>query len=675
MTDESMYNCVAPSDLECATTCTTLEACSDCNCSVSQTDIGGPWGDVMDVLICLLPFFFLVVTTIVPRWTLPTTQSLPMSALLLFIIRLTYLGSDPLLASASVVLGLLEAMTPLSIMAGAICLFETMQATGCMPFILREMEHLTGSSKLAELSLIFSFAYLLEGASGFGTPAALCAPMLVRMGHPTLESIVVVLLFNTFATVWGAVGTPLWFGFGQVVADNTNSQDEAEEMLLDISFKAAIALAVAAVILLPLILKILVPWKEIRANWLFVTLSTASTIGPSVGMAFVNYEFPSLIGGLVGCLVSALLIHYRVGLRVSDDEDEQELDDEGQSVNNSKQLSDTPKVESSTSDSAQEADNDNDEDKENPSIPSPSLQPSFHDSNSSNHEEPHPSERSHRDYDVDSLLGPRKESHEPGYLKEVIFRTFPIWAVVLLLVLTRVEQVGLKERLTKQTPYFDIHFGTLGTFRLSSSLVIQMRDIMTYPNLNWKYELLYIPFIMPFVIVSILTMILFRKELTCKPSDIFVTVGKRLYNPAIALMGALVLVQLTIRTGSMAPAFILGTVLADWFQEGFVIVSPLLGALGAFFSGSNTVSNLTFGEIQTIAAENVGTSSTAMLALQTVGASAGNGICLNNIIAACAVVGMSGAGAEGKILLQTYKYVLASTTISTVVMLTLFFRF
>jgi lactate permease len=134
-----------------------------------------------------------------------------------------------------------------------------------------------------------------------------------------------------------------------------------------------------------------------------------------------------------------------------------------------------------------------------------------------------------------------------------------------------------------------------------------------------------------------------------------------------------VLVQLMILTGTVAPAFILGTVLADWFQGAFVIICPLLGALGSFFSGSTTVSNLTFGSIQQIAAESIGTSITSMLALQAVGASAGNGICLNNIIAACAVVGLNVG--EGVILFKTYKFVFLCTTVATVVMLSFYFRF
>jgi lactate permease len=83
-----------------------------------------------------------------------------------------------------------------------------------------------------------------------------------------------------------------------------------------------------------------------------------------------------------------------------------------------------------------------------------------------------------------------------------------------------------------------------------------------------------------------------------------------------------------INGGSAAPATIIGGTLSEAFKEGWIVVAALIGALGSFFSGSTTISNLTFGEIQEIAAETIGLDSTAMLALQAAGASAGNGVCL-----------------------------------------------
>jgi L-lactate permease len=350
-----------------------------------------------------------------------------------------------------------------------------------------------------------------------------------------------------------------------------------------------------------------------------------------------------------------VLIQFKVGLRALPEDYNAELDYEEQDTGNEAENNNDDKK------SATKSENNYDEEKKSETKSE----------NNNDDEEKKSETKSENNNDnekksqemIDEHLGPRKSFGE-GYLREMVVRTFPIWGVVLMLIATRVEQIGLKEYLTKKEPNFSIHFGTYGTFRLSSSLVFQLTDILAYPNLSWKYELLYIPFIMPFVMVSVVAMVLFRNDMSHGPVAITKVVAERLTKPAFALFGALVLVQLMIRSGTAAPAFVLGNILADWFQEAFIIICPLLGALGSFFSGSTAVTNLTFGRIQIIAAESIGTSVTSMLALQSVGGSAGNGICLNNIIAGCAIVGLDVG--EGKVLLKTYKFVFASTTISTV---------
>jgi lactate permease len=77
----------------------------------------------MDVFLCLLPIIFLVYGTL-KKNPLPTTVALPVAAIILWWIRLAYVGSDPLQACSAVIVGFHEALTPISIMAGAITLFE-----------------------------------------------------------------------------------------------------------------------------------------------------------------------------------------------------------------------------------------------------------------------------------------------------------------------------------------------------------------------------------------------------------------------------------------------------------------------------------------------------------------------------------------------------------------------
>jgi hypothetical protein len=64
-----------------------------------------------------------------------------------------------------------------------------------------------------------------------------------------------------------------------------------------------------------------------------------------------------------------------------------------------------------------------------------------------------------------------------------------------------------------QTPRFLWHLGSFGDFGISASLVIQLRRILTEPSVNWKYELLYVPFLIPFALASLVTVIVHRKDL------------------------------------------------------------------------------------------------------------------------------------------------------------------
>ena len=62
-------------------------------------------------------------------------------------------------------------------------------------------------------------------------------------------------------------------------------------------------------------------------------------------------------------------------------------------------------------------------------------------------------------------------------------------------------------------PSFTLYLGTLGNFSLSPALVLQLRQVFTYPTADWTAELLYMPCLIPFVVVSGATLLLFRKDL------------------------------------------------------------------------------------------------------------------------------------------------------------------
>lgn len=95
----------------------------------------------------------------------------------------------------------------------------------------------------------------------------------------------------------------------------------------------------------------------------------------------------------------------------------------------------------------------------------------------------------------------------------------------------------------------------------------------------------------------------------------------------------------------------IGKTFAETTGEHWTLFSSYLGAVGAFFSGSNTVSNLTFGSVQLSTAELTGLSTALILALQSVGGAMGNMVCINNIVAVSSVLNIDNQ--EGSIIKHT----------------------
>ena len=81
------------------------------------------------------------------------------------------------------------------------------------------------------------------------------------------------------------------------------------------------------------------------------------------------------------------------------------------------------------------------------------------------------------------------------------------------------------------------------------------------------------------------------------------------------------------------------------------IFATFVGGIGAAVAGSNTVSNMMLSEFQFGMGERIGVDPSWIVALQAVGGAAGNMICVHNVVAASAVVGL--LGREGSVIRMT----------------------
>ncbi len=491
------------------------------------------------------------------RRGLPSWQALPLSAAMLYLVKLLYFGDGANALNASVIAGLLFAWTPIMISWGATLLFLSMEASGCMDSI-REWLKGISEDQTAQLMLIgWAFVFLIEGASGFGTPAALAAPLLAGLGFKPMKTAVFCLLMNSISVPFGAVGTPTWFGL--------SASGLSHEQLQTAAFESAIVQFLAALLITPLGVAMTLGYAEARRKLGFIILSTLSCTVPFLILAKFNYEFPSILGGGIGLALTAFMARHGIG------------------------LGERPEAKR-------------------------------------------------------SLLG--------SLSLETVAAFFPLWGCVALLLLTRIAPFGLKGPLNSAEPAFTAQLGALGSFHISPTLVMGLDRILG-TEASWLQKTLYIPGIIPFVAVSLLALALFKRS-KGKLGSVTAESFERVKLAGVALFGAMALVSLLMSGGEKSSAMAIGGAFASLAGDGWVYFAPLLGALGAFFAGSSTVSNLTFAGIQSAIAAKLSLEPTIIVALQSVGSSMGTMASINNIVAVSTVLGIS-LGSSGLILKATFK--------------------
>lgn len=266
----------------------------------------------MDAVVSALPLILVVALMAGPR-PQPAWLAVPITALFALLLRLLWFHADATSVQAAVIAGLIAAATPLLIVAGAVHLFAVLDRSGALATWRAWLDTVTPHPLARVLTVGWAFAYLIEGASGFGTPAALAAPILVACGMPALRAVVVCLAFNSVPVSFGALGTPVWFGFAGLDLDAAT--------VIAIGARSALIHALCAAPVVVVVLRLAFSWATIRASWRFVVLAVAACVLPALAVAQVSTEFPSLIGGAVGLIVTALAAKRGWGLGTVAEED------------------------------------------------------------------------------------------------------------------------------------------------------------------------------------------------------------------------------------------------------------------------------------------------------------------------------------------------------------------
>jgi len=514
----------------------------------------------LPLILSIFPVILLI-WLMVKKNSVPSYIALPGTALFIYLLQIFYFKNDFMTLNANAVAGVVATLTPITVIFGAIFFNRMMEATGCINVIRQWLGNIN-PNPVAQLMIIgWAFAFMIEGASGFGTPAAIAAPILVGLGFKPMQVAVFALIMNSVPVSFGAVGTPTWFGFGEL----KKSGILQDEDILAIGKETGLIHFVAGFIIPVIALRFITTWAEIRKNLGFIYLSVLSCTIPYLLLAQVNYEFPSLVGGGIGLLLSVFLANKGVGLAKTESTEAQAQLTTGQ----------------------------------------------------------------------------------------VLKALAPLGMLMLILVVTRIQQLGIKGLLNDATPLFAWHFH-LGSFpifdfEMSRALILSFKNIFGQ-EVAESYKTLYVPAFIPFVITVWLSLICFRVSFRDSFKVYYTTLGQTI-KPLLALFGALVMVKFMMVGGDHSMVKTIGNSFAQIAGTNWVYFASYLGAIGAFFSGSNTVSNLTFGSIQHSIATQVQLPTDTVLALQSVGGAMGNMVCINNIIAVCSVLDVQNQ--EGAIIKKT----------------------
>ena len=219
--------------------------------------------------------------------------------------------------AASTVEGLFLTFDLLWIIFGAILLLKTLERSGGVSAIRRSFHDISDDRRVQVVIIAWLFGSFIEGAAGFGTPAAVAAPLMVAMGFPAAGAVMLGMMIQSTAVTFGAAGTPILIGVqGGVASPEFTTALAASgatmtEYVQAVTVRAAALHAITGTIMPTFMVVMMTRFFGARKSWTeglsvipFSLFAGVSFTVPFFVTAWLfGPEFPSLLGGLVGLAI------------------------------------------------------------------------------------------------------------------------------------------------------------------------------------------------------------------------------------------------------------------------------------------------------------------------------------------------------------------------------------
>ena len=266
-------------------------------------------------LLAFSPILLAAILLIGLRW--PAKHAMPLVYLVTAAVGLFAWDMTLNRVLASTLQGLLITLGLLWIIFGAILLLNTLKHSGGITAIRAGFTTISPDRRIQAIIIAWLFGCFIEGASGFGTPAAIAAPLLVAIGFPAMAAVLLGMLVQSTPVSFGAVGTPIIVGINtgldtaSIGAQLVEQGSSWGQFLQLITSQVAIIHATVGVVM-PLIMVMMLTrffgqeksWKAGLEVLPFAIFGGRAFVLPYAATGiFLGPEFPSLLGGLIGLAI------------------------------------------------------------------------------------------------------------------------------------------------------------------------------------------------------------------------------------------------------------------------------------------------------------------------------------------------------------------------------------
>ncbi len=268
----------------------------------------------MYTFLALLPILVVFVLLVVMR--LPAKIAMPAAYLVTACLALFVWQASGDMIAAATIHGVLTAINVLFIVFSAVLLLNTLKASGAINTIRQGFMDISPDRRVQMIIVAWLFGSLIEGSTGWGTPSAVGAPLLLALGFPAMACVMAILIIQSTPVSYGAVGTPILIG----VNSGLSNKEDVAAMIAPTTLEQYLPVIGANVALVHSLVGFLIPLilcgfltrffgkkrsfaEGLKAAPFAIFAGLAFTVPYYLTAKFIGPELPSLLGSVVGLAV------------------------------------------------------------------------------------------------------------------------------------------------------------------------------------------------------------------------------------------------------------------------------------------------------------------------------------------------------------------------------------